>query len=106
MTRVSVNFEIISTFVKNRIVGIIYRLNTPPRVNIYICSIHLFDKMDLINSERKTSVIMGDFNIDLLKYCIHWKTNHYINNVFSRGLVPFIHKPTRLSPSIGTLLII
>ena len=49
--------------------------------------------MYIINCERKTSVIMDDFNIDVLKYGIHRKTNDYLDNVFSRCLVPlFINK--------------
>jgi len=100
----SLFIEIISTSVKISIVGIVYRPNTPPRVNADIFSTHLFDTMDIINSERKTSIIMGDFNIDLLKYGIHRKTNDYIDNVFSRGVVPLIHKPTRLIPPTATLI--
>jgi len=60
--------------------------------------------MDIINSGRKTSVIIGGFNIDILKYDIHRNLNYYIDNVFSRGFVPLIHKPTRSIPSTATLI--
>jgi len=62
--------------------------------------------MGIRNSEHKTSVIMGDFNIELLKHGIHRKTNGYIDNVFSLGFVPLIHKPTILIPSTATLIVI
>jgi len=60
--------------------------------------------MDIINWERKSSIIMDDFNIDVLKYGIHRKTNDYLDNVFSRGFVSLIHKSTRLIPSTVTLI--
>ena len=51
--------------------------------------------MDIINNEKKSCVIMGDFNIDLLKYSSHAKTNDYVDNVFTRGFVPLMTKPTK-----------
>jgi hypothetical protein len=47
---------------------------------------------------------MGDFNIDLLKYNSHTKTNEYVDNVFSRGFLPIITKPTRIFQSSATLI--
>jgi len=49
----------ISTSVKNSIVGIIHRPNTPLRANIDSFSTHLFDILEL-----KTSVKMADFTIE------------------------------------------
>ena len=60
--------------------------------------------MDIINCERKTSIIMGNFNIDLLKYGIHRKTNDCLDNVFSRGFVSLIYIPIRLISSTVTLI--
>ena len=65
--------EVVSTSSKNTIVGIIYRPNTQPKADIDVFSQTLYETMDLINSERKFSVIMGDANIDLLKTGIHQK---------------------------------
>jgi hypothetical protein len=47
---------------------------------------------------------MGDFNIDLLKYNLHEKTKDYIDNIFSRGFVPLISKPTRVTTSSASLI--
>ena len=63
----SIFIEVVSTSSKNTIVGIIYRPNTQPKADIDVFSQTLYETMDLINSERKLSVIMGDANIDLLK---------------------------------------
>jgi hypothetical protein len=64
----------------------------------------LNDIMDMINTEKKTCIIMGDFNIDLLKYNTHNKTNDYIDNVFAKGFLPLILKPTRITQSTATLI--
>ena len=69
----SIFIEVVSTSSKNTIVGIIYRPNTQPKADIDVFSQTLYETMDLINSERKFSVIMGDANIDLLKTGIHQK---------------------------------
>lgn len=60
--------------------------------------------MDLINAEKKQSTIMGDLNIDLLKYNLHDKTTAYVDNIFSRGFVPLISKPTRVTTSSASLI--
>ena len=60
--------------------------------------------MDIINNENKCCFIMVDFNIDLLKYSSHAKTNEYVDNIFTRGFVPLITKPTRMFPSSATLI--
>ena len=60
--------------------------------------------MHTIKHENKNVVIMGDFNIDLLKFEMHNKTNFYIDNIFSNAYIPLITKPTRLTPHSATLI--
>ena len=36
--------------------------------------------------------ILGDMNIDLLKYSKHKKTNDYLDNIFSLGYLPVVTK--------------
>lgn len=93
-----------SNSLSKNIVGIIYRPNTQPRADIDIFSTTLYDIMDLINNERKSCTLMGDFNIDLIKYNSHEKTNDLIDNIFSRGFVPSITKPTRVTLTSATLI--
>ena len=57
--------------------------------------------MDIINTENKLSVIMGDMNIDLLQCQSHIKTNDYLDNLFSNG---FDTKPTRITSHSATLI--
>ena len=71
----SVFIEISPKSGKHSIVGVIYRPNTAPRADIDIFSSTLYDSMDIINKENKHGVIMGDMNVDLLKFENHDKTN-------------------------------
>ena len=69
--------EITSNIGKNTIIGVIYRPNTSPRadVDIFTTTLHVFGVMDQINNENKKSVIMGDMNIDMIKYGSHDRTD-------------------------------
>jgi endonuclease/exonuclease/phosphatase family metal-dependent hydrolase len=60
--------------------------------------------LDLLTKENKESYIMGDFNIDLLKFSNHNKTNDYLENIFSLGHIPLITKPTRVTTHSATLI--
>ena len=46
---------------------------------------------------------MGDMNIDLLKFQAHTKTSDYLDNIFLRGYLRIITKPTRVCTSSATL---
>ena len=85
------------------VVGVIYRPNSAPRADLDLFSSTLCDIMTIINSEQKTSMILGDMNIDL-KYLKHKKTNDYLDNIFSLGYLPVVTKPTRVCASTATLI--
>ena len=55
--------------------GLIYRPNTEPKADIDMFSSTLLDIMDIINTENKLGVIMGDMIIDLLKFGSNTKTS-------------------------------
>ena len=96
--------EVLSDTNKNTIVGVIYRPNTQPKADMDIFTSTLFDLVNIINAEKKQSTIMGDFNIDLLKYNSHEKTNDYVDNLFTQGFMPLITKPTRVTSTSATLI--
>lgn len=96
--------EIINESKKNVLVGVIYRPNTEPRADLDIYSSNLYDIMDSVNQENKHCVIMGDMNIDLLKFELHAKTNDYLDGIFEHGFLPVISKPTRMCASSATLI--
>ena len=91
---------------KNTVVGVMNRPNTEPRADIDIFASTLFDLMDLVNRETKHCVIMGDMNIDLLKFGSHNKTSDYLDNIFYHGFLPTITitKPTRISNTSAILI--
>ena len=96
--------EIENEHSKNEIVGVIYRPNTAPKADIDIFMENVNTLMNLINSEQKPCVIMGDVNINLLKFSNHQKTNEYLENTFQSGFIPTITKPTRVTTSSATLI--
>ena len=57
-----------------------------------------------INNENKEFYIMGDFNIDLLKFQRHDKTKYFIESMLTTGYLPVITKPTRITDHSATLL--
>ena len=44
------------------------------------------------------------FNIDLLKYDTHEKTNNFVDGVLARSFLTHIHKPTRITLTSATLI--
>ena len=98
----SLFIELPSTSKKvNHIIGVIYR---PPNANMDIFSNTFHVTTEMINSENKTCVLMGDLNIDLLKYLTNEKTNIFIDELISNGYLPVILKPTRVDKSSATLI--
>ena len=100
----SVFFEIQINERKTIIVGVVYRPNTQPRADIGIFMQKIIEIQSIIKEENKISYLMGDFNIDLLKVNLHAKTNEFVNDVISQGLLPNITRPTRITPHTATLI--
>ena len=85
------------------LIGTIYRPNTPPKADMDIF-MKTKDLQNTLAKENKESYIMGDINIDLLKFPHHSKTNEYLENIFSQGHIPLITKPTRVTDHSATLI--
>ena len=64
----------------------------------------IIEIQSIIKEENKIAYLMGDFNIDLLKVNLHAKTNEFVNDVISRGFLPKITRPTRITPHTATLI--
>ena len=60
--------------------------------------------LEILNKGNKESVVMGDFNIDLLQFNKRNLADDVINSTFSQSLVPVITKPTRVTHTSGTLI--
>ena len=89
---------------KSIIVGVIYRPNTQPHADMDLFADKLSEIISKISNENKESYIMGDFNIDLLKFQTHGKTNDFIESMISKGYLPLITKPTRITTYSATLI--
>ena len=89
---------------KPLLIGIIYRPNTAPLADLDVFIHTLSDISNIISSENKKSVLMGDFNINLLKYNVHQKTTDFLDNLISQGFLPVITRPTRVTHHSATLI--
>lgn len=86
------------------IIGIIYRPNSLPRANLDKFTESLEITTDKITLEHKKCIMMGDFNVDLLKYETHQKTRLLVDNMYSHGYLSHISRPTRVTSSTATIL--
>ena len=52
--------------------------------------------LEKLAKKQKTVFLLGDFNVDLLKYEQHKAINEFINSLPSNMVLPYINQPTRL----------
>ena len=57
-----------------------------------------------LNSENSEVILLGDFNIDLLKYDSNKNVSDFLDIIYSTNLVPNITSPTRLTSRSQTLI--
>ena len=94
--------EIINPKGKNIIVGCIYKhptMNTS-EFNHYF----LQNLLEKLSSENKNIVLMGDFNINLLKHESQVDISEFLEYMLSNCLTPHIIKPTRFTSHSKTLI--
>lgn len=93
--------EIIRPQMSNIIVGVIYR---PPENNYNEFEQSLNNLLYHIDKEKKTCYLLGDFNLDLLKYENSEFSNRFFNQLSSSDFLPLITKPTRITSHTATLI--
>ncbi|XP_065651287.1 uncharacterized protein LOC136079476 [Hydra vulgaris] len=87
--------EILAKKTKNILLSCCYR---PPSGEIN--SFKSFLITDIITKctiEKKLNYIIGDINLDALKYHVNSKINSFYNDLFEKGAIPLINKPTRVT---------
>ena len=94
---------------KKMFIASIYRPNTPCKNLTSAEQLNLFNDnlmllMENLNQKNKPVYIVGDMNIDILKFAMHPPTENYINNLFASGFLQFITKPTRCQNNSATLI--
>ena len=77
----------------NIIIGVVYR---PPASDGKAFLESLAGAMSLIEREGKKSVLMGDFNLDLLTTNSNSITSEFIELMYAHSHMPLITKPTRI----------
>ena len=65
---------------------------------------HLNVIVDKIYHEKKYYVLLGDFNLDLLKFESHPSTENFLNTLGSYYFQPQIVQPTRITDHSATLI--
>ena len=81
------------------VVGVVYR---PPNSNITLFNEKINDILSKISNIP--CYVMGDYNIDLMKYENHLQTGEFLNNMHSNSLIPLIYQPTRETETTATLI--
>ena len=76
---------------KNILLSCCYR---PPSENL--CAFLRNKIIEKSISEKKISYIIGNFNMNFLKYHEKAKTKHFYNNTFEKGAIPIMNRPTRI----------
>ena len=97
----SISVELKMNGHKNIVVGCIYRHHS----TIDSLKTTFFDNALKIISKKhnKICALMGDFNIDLVKYASDTKTEEFYYLLCSHNFRPFILQPTRVTPRTATL---
>ena len=57
-----------------------------------------------ISTERKTIILLGDFNIDFVKYSVDANTSEFFSLFPSYNLLPYVTLPTRITDRSQTLI--
>ena len=58
--------------------------------------VYRHDMLEKLSNENKTVVLMGDFNIDLLKYDSNTDSSTFLDKMYSSFLLPYISSPSQL----------
>ena len=90
----SLFIEIMRPNQKNAIIGIIYR---PSSADLSLFMDNLNSILSKFTKEQNDCYLVGDFNIDLLKYQQHTSTNDFLDVMYSNSLLPMINRPSRIT---------
>ena len=94
--------EIINHKKSNIIVGCIYR---HPAMDLNeFNDYHLNELLHKLSSENKSLILVGDFNVDLMKYDNHHSTNEFLDSLSLYLFLPHITQPTRIRDTSKTLI--
>jgi len=84
------------------VIGVVYR--SPSTNSIQQLTEFLLKTAETINRENKQIVLLGDFNINLLKHNDSASISEFLDNMISTNLLPCITMPTRVTDKTKTLI--
>ena len=87
---------------KNLIIGCIYRHHTP--IEKFMNTFFKNALTEVSKSANKLCALMGDFNIDLIKYASESCTGKFYDLLCSHSFRPLILQPTRVTLNSATLI--
>ena len=99
----SIFIEIINTNNKNIVVGYVYR---HPGMDANEFNEHYLSILNekLLLEKNKEIILMGDFNINLLRYNEDHNSTDFLDQIYSCSLIPCITSPKCLTPQSKTLI--
>ena len=99
----SIFVEIINTNNKNIVVGCVYR---HPGMDANEFNEHYLSILNekLLLEKNKEIILMGDFNINLLRYNEDHNSTDFLDQIYSCSLIPHITSPMRPTPQSKTLI--
>ena len=86
---------------KNIIVSCCYK---PPDGNWKNHCDHLQKILTNATKENKLYFVTGDFNLNCLEFHQSSEIRQFFNNMFEKGAIPLINRPTRVTTSSATLI--
>ena len=98
----SIFIEIINKKERNTIIGCIYR--HPCMDAREFNDTFLQITLEKLSYENKDIILMGDFNIDILKYDTNNDSAAFLDMMYENFLLPYISSPTRVTPRSQTLI--
>ena len=84
------------------VIGLMYR--SPSHDSIAEVNHFLRTTIEQLNLEKKTIILLGDVNINLLKANSNPNISYYLDLMLSYNLLPAITLPTRITASTATLI--
>ena len=85
----------------NFVVGVVYR--HPTQNYTKFCD-KLCKTLNILNKNKTDYMIVGDFNVDILKYSLATNITKYVNSLNSVGCKLFIDKATRVTKTSATCI--
>jgi Endonuclease-reverse transcriptase len=83
---------------------IIVNLYRPPDTDMTSFTDFITEYINSLNIKKKHLLIVGDFNIDLLRYNLQTPITSFLDSMLSSGLSPVITLPTRITHASASLL--